>query len=219
MPLIDGGEKDSQAARAGRTAGSYREHTKLLLVAAVIMSVLLILSSLVTTLLIDPAEYREGGKASGRANRIPGAPIPRPGFGTVYDVSTILILGLPAPLRWRPFSTSFHVICRASEWRRAGRLCRAHLSLSCSPSTSSSLSSSAPPSEAQSGAYATGVLVLILSAAFRRDIGGCGARAAGGCSCTWVLLCLVFGFTLADNCLERPDGLVIGIHSDPASYA
>jgi hypothetical protein len=25
------------------------------------------------------------------------------------------------------------------------------------------------------------------------------------------LLCLVFGFTLADNCLERPDGLVIGI--------
>ena len=63
--------------------------------------------------------------------------------------------------------------------------------------------------EAQSGAYATGVLVLILSAAFAATLALWRERR-------WVLaaytgvLCLVFAYTLADNCLERPDGLIIG---------
>jgi hypothetical protein len=66
---------------------------------------MLILSSIVTTLLIDPADYAEGGKASGRAiaflaHRYLGAV-----FGTVYDVSTILILGLAGPRRWPACST------------------------------------------------------------------------------------------------------------------
>jgi len=61
MPLIDGGEKDRRhspravSAPMGRVANT----TKLLLTAAAIMSVMLILSSAVTTLLIDPADYRE----------------------------------------------------------------------------------------------------------------------------------------------------------------
>ncbi len=64
--------------------------------------------------------------------------------------------------------------------------------------------------EAQSGAYATGVLVLILSAAIavtlalwreRRWLHG---RATAG------VLFLVFAYTLVDNCVERPDGLIIG---------
>src|SRR5258705_13441045 len=63
--------------------------------------------------------------------------------------------------------------------------------------------------EAQSGAYATGVLVLILSAAFAATLTLWRERrfllASYG-----VILCLVFSYTLADNCLERPDGLIIG---------
>jgi hypothetical protein len=63
--------------------------------------------------------------------------------------------------------------------------------------------------EAQSGAYATGVLVLILSAAFAATLALWRERRWGLAFYTGIL-CLVFAYTLADNCLERPDGLIIG---------
>ena len=55
---------------------------------------MLILSSFVTTLLIAPEDYRIGGKASGRAIAFLAHKYIGPGFGTIYDLSTILILGL-----------------------------------------------------------------------------------------------------------------------------
>ena len=64
--------------------------------------------------------------------------------------------------------------------------------------------------EAQSGAYATGVLVLILSAALAATIALWRERRyllAVYCGA----LVLVFAFTLVDNCIGRPDGLIIGI--------
>src|SRR5262249_47996344 len=96
MPLIHGGPQDrghrprTDNVRMGRVANT----RKLLVTAAVIMSVMLVLSSVVTALLIDPGDYAEGGQASGRAiaflaHRYLGA-----AFGTIYDASTILILGL-----------------------------------------------------------------------------------------------------------------------------
>lgn len=63
--------------------------------------------------------------------------------------------------------------------------------------------------EAQSGAYATGVLVLILSAAFAATLALWRERR-WGLTFYMALLCLVFVYTLADNCLERPDGIIIG---------
>jgi hypothetical protein len=63
--------------------------------------------------------------------------------------------------------------------------------------------------EAQCGAYAAGVLVLILSAAI-------AAMHALGRERRWALAsyagisCLVFAYTLGENCLERPEGLLIG---------
>src|SRR5262250_2925267 len=68
MPLIDGGEADrGHNPRTGaRPIGRVANARRLLLTAAAIMSGMLILSSLVTTLLIAPADYAEGGKASGR---------------------------------------------------------------------------------------------------------------------------------------------------------
>ena len=80
MPLIDGGEADREhSPRAGGAPmGRVANTTKLLMTAAVIMSGMLILSSFVTTLLIAPADYREGGKASGRAIAFLGAPLSWP---------------------------------------------------------------------------------------------------------------------------------------------
>jgi hypothetical protein len=63
--------------------------------------------------------------------------------------------------------------------------------------------------EAQSGAYATGVLVLILSAAVAATLSLWRERRRGLALYTG-LVALVFAYTLADNCYERPDGLVIG---------
>ena len=56
------------------------------------MSVFLISSSLVCTILIPENEFQPGGKANGRALAYLGHDYLGSGFGTVYDISTILIL-------------------------------------------------------------------------------------------------------------------------------
>jgi hypothetical protein len=212
MPLIDGGETDREpsARREGVPFGRIANATKLLTAAAVIMSVLLILSSLVTTLLIDPADYGEGGKASGRALAFLAHRYLGPGFGTVYDVSTILILGLAGA---SAMAALLHLIPRylprfgmAPRWAALSRplvLVLFAIDVIITLIFGASV-------EAQSGAYATGVLVLILSAAFAATL-ALWREGRWGLFLYMGLLCLVFGFTLADNCLERPDGLVIGI--------
>ena len=56
------------------------------------MSVLLLLSSFVTSLLVPPEAYRLGGPASGRAIAYLAHEMLGHTFGSVYDISTILIL-------------------------------------------------------------------------------------------------------------------------------
>ena len=56
------------------------------------MSVLLLLSSFVTVLLIPREAYREGGPASGRAIAYMAHQYLGNVFGSVYDISTILVL-------------------------------------------------------------------------------------------------------------------------------
>src|SRR5262249_35558070 len=84
MPLV----QEDGAALAGRI----RNTKKLLTIAALIMSVLLICSSIVTTLLIPGAEFEKGGEANGRALAYLAHLYLGEGFGTVYDLSTIAIL-------------------------------------------------------------------------------------------------------------------------------
>lgn len=211
MPLIDGGEKDREhKPRAGAVPmGRVASTTKLLITAAAIMSGMLILSSFVTTLLIDPADYREGGKASGRAIAFLAHRYLGPGFGTVYDMSTILILGLAGA---SAMAGLLHLIPRylprfgmAPRWAALSRpliLVLFAIDIIITLIFGASV-------EAQSGAYATGVLVLILSAVFAATLALLRERRWG---LAWYMgfLCLVFAYTLADNCLERPDGLIIG---------
>jgi hypothetical protein len=211
MPLIDGGQTDrSQSPRTGDVPmGRVANTRKLLLTAAVIMSGMLILSSVVTTLLIASADYAEGGKASGRAIAFLAHRYLGSGFGTVYDVSTILILGLAGA---SAMAGLLHLIPRylprfgmAPRW---AALSRPLVLLLFAIDVVITLVFGASV-EAQSSAYATGVLVLILSAAFAATLALWRERR-------WVLatytgiVCVVFAYTLVDNCLERPDGLIIG---------
>jgi hypothetical protein len=211
MPLIDGGETDRQQGPRtdGPPMGRVANTRKLLLTAAVIMSGMLILSSIVTTLLIAPDDYAEGGKASGRAIAFLAHRYLGPGFGTVYDVSTILILGLAGA---SAMAGLLHLIPRylprfgmAPQW---AALSRPLVLVLFAVDVVITLIFGASV-EAQSGAYATGVLVLILSAAFAVTLALWRERRRGLAFYTGIL-CLVFAYTLADNCLERPDGLIIG---------
>ena len=211
MPLVDGGERDAgkDPRRDGPPRGRVANTRKLLGTAAGIMSVMLILSSFVTTLLIAPADYREGGKAAGRALAFLAHRYLGRAFGTVYDLSTILILGLAGA---SAMAGLLHLIPRylprfgmAPRWASLSRpLVLVLLAIAFVVTWVFDADV-----EAQSGAYATGVLVLILSAALAVTLALWRERR-------WILsfyagvVFLVFAFTLADNCLERPDGLIIG---------
>jgi hypothetical protein len=211
MPLIDGGDADSgyNPRLGGRPRGRIRNTRKLLATAASIMSVMLILSSFVTTLLIAPEDYRIGGNASGRAIAFLAHKYLGAGFGTVYDLSTILILGLAGA---SAVAGLLHLIPRylprfgmAPRWVSLSRpLVLVLLAID----VGITLFFHADV-EAQSGAYATGVLVLILSAVFAATLALWRERRRWIATYTGIL-CLVFAYTLADNCWERPDGLIIG---------
>src|SRR6185436_2082595 len=88
MPLVRGDRDDE----AGRPRGRIRNTRKLLLTAAVIMSVFLIGSSLATTLLIPAEAFHHGGAADGRALAYLAHHLFGHGFGTVYDIATVIIL-------------------------------------------------------------------------------------------------------------------------------
>jgi hypothetical protein len=88
MPLVKGEDDDDPAHPLGRI----RNTKKLLRTAALIMSVMLIGSSIVTTMLIPPDAFREGGEASGRALSYLAHEYFGEWFGTFYDMSTISIL-------------------------------------------------------------------------------------------------------------------------------
>ena len=211
MPLIDGGKEDREHnPRAGGVPmGRVANTKKLLITAAVIMSGMLLLSSFVTTLLIDPADYREGGKASGRAIAFLAHRYLGRAFGTIYDMSTILILGLAGA---SAMAGLLHLIPsylpRFGMAPRWAALSRPLILLLFAIDIVITLIFRASV-EAQSGAYATGVLVLILSAAFATTLALWRERR-WGLTFYMGLLLLVFAYTLADNCLERPDGLIIG---------
>ena len=211
MPLINGGEPDREynPRSGGAPKGRIANTRKLLLTAAAIMSVMLLLSSFVTTLLIGPEDYGRGGKASGRAIAFLAHKYLGSVFGTVYDISTILILGLAGA---SAMAGLLHLIPRylprfgmAPRWVA---LSRPLVLVLFAMDVIITLIFRADV-EAQSGAYATGVLVLILSAAIAATLSSWRERR-------WplaffnVVLSLVFAYTLIDNCLERSDGLIIG---------
>ncbi|MBI4890719.1 MAG: hypothetical protein HY821_08850 [Acidobacteria bacterium] len=204
MPLIEG-----EARRGELPVGRIRNTRKLLASAALIMSVMLVASSFVTTLLIPQADYQSGGKAGGRAIAFLAHKYIGSGFGTVYDISTILILSLAGA---SAMAGLLHLIPRylprfgmAPLWATLSRPLVLVL-FACNVVVTLVFRADV---EAQSGAYATGVLVLMLSAAYAATL-ALWRENRRLFSIYSGFITLVFAYTLADNCIERPDGLIIG---------
>ncbi len=210
MPLIDGGASDAQPRRGAQPpVGRIHNTCKLLVAAAAIMSVMLVLSSVVTTLLIAPADYREGGPASGRALAHLAHGFFSPGFASLYDLSTILVLWLAGA---SAMAGLLNLVPRylprfgmAPAWAARARplvLVLFVINVLVTLIFRASV-------EAQSGAYATGVLVLILSAALAVTL-ALWREHRHRASVYFGAMTLVFAYTLVDNCVERPDGVIIG---------
>ena len=173
------------------------------------MSVYLITSSLVTTLLIPPEQFQSGGSANGRALAYLAHLYLGDGFGTVYDVSTILILWFAGA---SAMAGMLNLIPRylprygmSPEW--AGAVRPLVLVLTGTAFLITWIFDASV--DAQGGAYATGVLVLMTSAAVAVTL---AARRAGQrrLSVGFALIVVVLLYTTLDNVRERPDGVKIG---------
>jgi hypothetical protein len=195
MPLISGSDQKARIRNA----------RKLLRTAAVIMSIFLIATSFATTLLIEPEKFREGGAANGRALAYLAHKYIGGAFGSVYDLSTILILGFAGA---SAMAGLLNLIPRylprfgmAPEWARASRpLVLVFMAVSFAVTILFHASV-----DAQGGAYATGVLVLITSASFAVTM------AVWQRALRWpfLLISVVFVYTTALNIFERPEGIRI----------
>ncbi|MGW8778133.1 amino acid transporter [Streptomyces sp. NPDC055796] len=205
MPHVQGSPDDTEDKPAGRIRGT----KKLLTTAAVIMSVFLITSSFVTTLLIPADAFQPGGEANGRALAYLAHEYLGSAFGTVYDISTILILwfagssAMAGLLNLMPRYLPRYGM--APHWARALRPMVIVFTLIAFLVTWIFDADV----DAQGGAYATGVLVLITSAAVAVTI---AARRAGerGWTIGFGVISAVFVYTTAVNVAERPDGVKIG---------
>ncbi len=227
MPLVQGEPGDTHAAPTGRI----RNTRKLLVSAAVIMSVALIGSSWIVATLIEPAELLpapggvgEGGEAAnralaylahggGKAGIGPINPLFGEGFGTLYDVMTVVILwfagasAMAGLLNLVPQYLPRYGM--APEWARAVRplvFLFTAINLFVTWVFDADVI-------AQGGAYATGVLVLMSSAGVASVIDryrhserqGWARRVPWG----FLVITIIFLYTTAANMLERPDGIKI----------
>jgi hypothetical protein len=204
MPLVRGDPTDSEAHPEGRI----RNTRKLLTGAALIMSVMLIASSLVTTLLIPPQEFQAGGAAYGRALAYLAHTYMGNIFGTLYDISTIAILWFAGA---SAMAGLLNIVPRylprygmAPDWTRATRPLVLIFTLICFVVTILFQANV----EAQGGAYATGVLTLMGSAAVAVTL-STWRRGQRWLAIGFGFITLIFGYTIADNIIERPDGIKI----------
>ncbi|MFG2292699.1 APC family permease [Streptomyces sp. NPDC048603] len=205
MPHVQGEPGEEPANPTGRIKGT----KKLLTTAAVIMSVFLICSSFITTLLIPAKEFEAGGEANGRALAYLAHEYLGSAFGTVYDASTILILwfagssAMAGLLNLMPRYLPRYGM--APHWARALRPMVIVFTLIAFLVTWIFDADV----DAQGGAYATGVLVLITSAAVAVTIAARRARERGW-TIAFGVISAVFVYTTAVNVIERPDGVKIG---------
>ncbi|PRB42684.1 amino acid transporter [Arthrobacter sp. MYb23] len=204
MPQIKGHATDTDARPTGRIKGAH----KLLTTAAIIMSSFLITSSFTTVMLIPAAEFQDGGKAEGRALAYLAHKFLGDGFGTIYDISTIAILWFAGA---SAMAGLLNLVPRylprygmAPAWARALRplvLVFTVIAFIVTIIFQADVN-------AQGGAYATGVLVLITSASIAVTLSA-RRRKQRAQVIGFGLISLVFVYTTVVNSIERPDGLKI----------
>ena len=222
MPLVKGDDDEDRPNDTHHTAvpdaelsesefkhlqGRIRNGKKLLSGAAIIMSFLLIGSSIITSMLIPAEKFQPGGEASGRAISYLAHTILGGLFGTIYDISTILILWFAGA---SAMAGLLNIVPRylprygmAPDWARATRPLVFVFTLICFVVTflfEADVTS-------QGGAYATGVLVLMTSAAVAVAISAWRSKQK-----IWVAfsaITLIFVYTTVVGIIEQPSGLKI----------
>jgi hypothetical protein len=206
MPLI----KAEGATAAERAASRLRNTRKLLTAAAAIMSVYLILSSIVTTVLIPANEFQAGGAAEGRALAYLAHLLLGNVFGTVYDLSSALILWFAGA---SAMAGLINIVPRylpgygmAPAWSRAVRpvvLVYTTISIIITIAFKADVN-------AQAGAYATGILVMMVSGAFAVTVSAHRRKHRVGRIGFGVLTAILL-YALVANVIEKPDGIAISL--------
>ena len=204
MPLVAADGSTPQE----RLESRIRNTRKLLTLAALIMSVYLLATSFITTVLIPPAAFEDGGEASGRAMAYLAHEQLGEGFGTAYDVSSVLILWFAGA---SAMAGLINIVPRylpsygmAPEWGRAVRpvvIVYTLVSIALTIAFEADVN-------AQAGAYATGILAMMVSGSVAVCITAARRRqtsVAVGCG----VLTLVLTYALFENVREKPDGIAI----------
>ena len=237
MSLVRGAPSDTHA----RPVVRIRNTGKLLITAALIMSVLLLGSAFVVSTLIDPAELSHGGdRAAASADPAHAAPAVKspPGkaanramaylahaegehvispicgevFGTIYDLSTVLILWFAGA---SAMSGLLNLVPQylprygmAPEWAGAVRplvILFTIVNLFVTWMFHADV-------EEQGAAYATGVLVLMSSAGIATVIDKARKRKGAWyakVSLPFLIVAAVFVYTTVAVMIEKPDGMKI----------
>lgn len=206
MPQIRGDATDTAEEPTGRV----RNTKRMLLTAAVLMSVFLFTSSLVTTWLIPAEEFQRGGEANGRALAYLAHEYLGGGWGTAYDIATVAILwfagasGMAGLLNLIP--TYLPRFGMAPEWAASTRpLILAILGIAALVTWLFGASV-----DGQGGAYATGVLVWFTSAAIAATLAAHQQRQWRAVA-AFAVITAVLLYTTTVNMIERPEGVVIGL--------
>ena len=205
MPLVRGEEGDDPEHPEGRI----RNTKKLLTSAALIMSFYLITTSFITVVLIPAKEFKPGGSANGRALAYLAHEHLGSAFGTAYDLSTIVILAFAGA---SAMAGLLNIVPRylprygmAPEWGRAIRplvLIYTAIAFAITVIFNASV-------DAQGGAYATGVLMIMTSAAFAVMLSALWKDDSLRATLSFGLVTLIFLYTNVANVIERPDGIKI----------
>lgn len=204
MPLVAASGADPEQ----RLESRIRNTRKLLTAAAVIMSVYLLAASFVTTVLIPEDEFEPGGAANGRALAWLAHEHVGEAFGTAYDISTILILWFAGA---SAMAGLVNIVPRylpdygmAPEW---GRAVRPVVIVYTAVSIGITIAFDADVDK-QAGAYATGILAMMVSGAFAVTVSVIrrGQRLVGT---GFAALTAILFYALVANIIDKPDGIAI----------